>query len=446
MLRVLRQLAPEFLVNWYHLLWAWTGAVRYGFPGRSMTVIGITGTNGKSTTVHLTREILEAAGFRTAAFSSIAFIVAGEEQQNRLKMTMPGRWGMQRLLAKARAAGCTHVVTEVTSEGLAQNRHRFIYFNMAVLTNLRPEHIEAHGSYENYRAAKGKLFDVTRGTHIINMDEAEATYFLQFPVDTLWGYGVQPHEDIIAQAAPEHRVIANEINESEDGGTLFTLDGAEFSLPLAGRFNVYNALAAVTVGRALNVETATMRKAMANVSGIAGRMEVIAEQPKVVVDYAHTPDALEGVYQTLSSGNTKHKAQSTNDELKEKVPTSKLICVLGSAGGGRDTWKRPELGRIAAEYCDEIILTNEDPYDEAPADIVADIEEGVLETQNPENVQTIIDREEAIDEAIRRANPSDAVAVTGKGGEPWMVVAGGEKIPWDDRAIARSALERYHDI
>ncbi len=442
-------MVPAFVVEGYHLMLAFVSSVWHRFPSRGMTVVGITGTDGKSTTVHLTRAVLEAAGYRTAAFSSIEFVVAEKRRQNLLKMTMPGRGGVQRLLAEARAAGCTHVVMEVTSEGLAQHRHRFVDFDVAVLTNLHPEHIEAHGSFEQYRAAKGKLFAATRNTHIINADETEAEYFLQFPAGTLWGYGIEPREDIIAQTTAERRVIAEEISEAEDGGILFTLDDTEFSLPLAGRFNVYNALAAITIGRALNIGTEVAREALAGTSGIAGRMEILSKQPKVVVDYAHTPDALESVYRTLSSGSTKHKAQNPKETQTpgSKSQATRLICVLGSAGGGRDRWKRPELGKLAAQYCDEVVLTNEDPYDEVPAAIIEEIESGFSQTQNPKsNVQKIVNREEAIHEAIRLANPQDKVAITGKGGEPWMVVAGGEKVPWDDRAIVREALEAYRSM
>jgi UDP-N-acetylmuramoyl-L-alanyl-D-glutamate--2,6-diaminopimelate ligase len=194
------------------------------------------------------------------------------------------------------------------------------------------------------------------------------------------------------------------------------LEGQKFNLNLSGEFNIYNALAAICVARAYGVNLAICKNALEKAKGIAGRMEVIAESPvKVIVDYAHTPEQLEAVYKTFK------------DE--------KLICVLGSCGGGRDKWKRPVLGEIAKKYCNEIIITNEDPYDENPMDII----DQVLETSGSK-AKKVLDRKEAIANSIKSAKQGDVVVITGKGSEPWMCLANGKKIPWDDREIARDVI------
>jgi len=397
----IKKIIPSQMLGMYHFCVALLGAVVFGFPGKSggMKIIGVTGTSGKSTTAGLITAILEEAGNKVAAQSSIRFKVGEKEWENKYKMTMPGRFVIQKFLKQAKDAGCNFVVLEVTSEGIRQFRHRFINFDTAVFTNLTPEHIESHGGFKNYRNEKVKLFKATKNIHVMNVDDENIKYFLETPAERKLGFGFKAIENI-----------------SLENGISFELSGQKFSLNLSGEFNIYNALAAISVARAYGINLEICKKALEGARGISGRMEIIAENPiKVVVDYAHTPAQLEAVYKTY----------------KDK----KVVCVLGSCGGGRDKWKRPVLGELAAKYCGEIIVTNEDPYDENPMDII----DQVAKTAGPK-AKKILDRKEAIETSIKSANVGDVVIITGKGSEPWMCVEGGKKIPWDDRQIAREAL------
>jgi UDP-N-acetylmuramoyl-L-alanyl-D-glutamate--2,6-diaminopimelate ligase len=371
--------------------------------------------------VQLTTDILKEAGFKVASISSIRFQINDREWQNKLKMTMPGRLKLQRFLRQALNKGCQYAVLEVTSEGIKQFRHKFINFDAAVLTNLTKEHIEAHGGFENYKKAKGELFRITKNIHIINLDDKSAEYFLQFGADEKWGYGIKCQNPNVK---PQKFIKATDIKISTDGAN-FTIEDTQFHLKLLGEFNIYNSLTAACIGLSQGVRLEIIKKALEKIGGVAGRIELVVSRPfKVFVDYAHTPDALESVYKALTSSNF-------------RVLDSNLICVLGSCGGGRDKWRRPEMGRLASRYCNKIILTNEDPYDENPVQIIEDIEKGVSQTADYEK---ILERREAIRRALALARPNDIVIITGKGNEPWMCVSGGKKIHWDDRQVVKEEL------
>ena len=219
-------------------------------------------------------------------------------------------------------------------------------------------------------------------------------------------------------------------------GSHFEIYGTAFNIKLAGEFNILNSLAALSVGVMYGIDLPTMKPALESVSYIPGRMEFVQREPfAVVVDYAHTPESLEKVYQTLK--DALRQAQDTQHIDK------RLICVLGAAGGGRDKWKRPEFGRIASEYCDEIILTNEDPYEENPETIIEDIKKGFSQLQTTNyKLQTILDRKEAIKKAIYIARQGDIVVITGKGSEISMVLVGGAKIPWSDWQVVSDFLNK----
>ncbi|MBU2579330.1 UDP-N-acetylmuramoyl-L-alanyl-D-glutamate--2,6-diaminopimelate ligase [Patescibacteria group bacterium] len=455
---LIRKIFPKFLLNFllerYHFLLAFFGAVFYNFPSKKMIVIGVTGTNGKSTTVNLISEILEQAGHKVASLSSIKFKIHNKEWQNTLKMTMPGRFKIQKFLRQAINADCKYAILEITSEGIKQHRHRFIDFDIAVFTNLTPEHIESHGSFEKYRSAKGKLFKAAKKIHILNLDDENINSFLQFPATQKIGYGLDSQKSKIKNNEIENTttapnfwrgikiVVAQEIKQEKNCSS-FIIDNLLFNIPLKGKFNVYNALAAICVGLSQGIDLQTIKKGLEKATGIPGRMEAVIEKPfQVIVDYAHTPDSLEKVYQTLSS------------QLNEKK--QQLICVLGACGGGRDKWKRPEFGKIAARYCSQIILTNEDPYDENPSQILSEIKSGISffpECQNANspkncfpifNFHEIIDRRKAIAKAMKLAKPDDTIIVTGKGCEPWMCVANNKKIPWDDREIVQEEFKKLN--
>ncbi len=386
--KILRKFTPEFLLGWYHYAIAFFGAVLYGFPSRNLIVIGVTGTSGKSTTVDFITRILEENGENVASISSVRFKIRQKEWKNQLKMTMPGRFNIQRFLRQAVNAGCMYVILEVTSEGIRQFRHKFINFDMAVFTNLSPEHIESHGGFENYRNEKLKLFKTVKNVHVVNADDQNAKYFLEIPAK---------------------KNITFSLADFANSG---------IKLNVLGEFNRQNAAAAAAAAAHYGVTPEIYKKALEKVTGIPGRMEIISQNPLVVVDYAHTPVQLEKVLQTFSSGN------------------SKLVCVLGSCGGGRDKWKRPELGRLAAQYCQEVIITNEDPYDEDPLEIMEQVAQGVGE--KPHSI--VLDRKEAIKKALEIAKPEDTVVITGKGSEMWMCLSNGKKIPWSDAQIVKKAL------
>lgn len=430
---LLKKIIPKNLLLQYHRTLAYVGARRYGFPSQKLTVIGITGTNGKSSTVWILARMLEEAGYTVAASSTVEFQIGDRHRTNMTKTTMPGRFFLQRFLREAVDAGCTHAVVEVTSEGVLQHRHRFIDFGVAVFLNLSPEHLERHGSYEAYRAAKGELFKALAAepqTSIVNINDKEAAYFLQFPAAHYIGFRIgwrQAH----AKLPPSGTEFVAQNAQATNEGIQFSVNGVAFSSPLFGVPNIENALAATAAAGAVGVEPPVCAQALAKISHIPGRLEEITTNLnlRIFVDYAHTPEALESVYEALRTlgGGAAH-----------------LTCVLGATGGGRDRWKRPKLGEVAARFCDRIIVTNEDPYDEDPAVIMKDVWRGVEEGGASRRGEIVADRRVAIRRALSRAAPGGMVAITGKGCEPWMVVAGGKKVPWDDREIAVSEAEALY--
>jgi UDP-N-acetylmuramoyl-L-alanyl-D-glutamate--2,6-diaminopimelate ligase len=397
----------------YHWLLAFIAALVYCFPSKKIFVLGVTGTKGKTSTIEIINAILTEAGYKTALASSLRFKIDKESQKNEFKMTMPGRFFMQNFLRKAVKAGCQYAILEMTSEGAVQYRHKFVKINAMLFTNLSPEHIESHGSFENYRNAKLKFFkalEKTRGKKriiIVNADDSHASYFLNFNVDERITYSLKNLADY----------------KLEKSGITFTLDSMVIHSKLPGEFNLYNILAAIVFARSQNIGLGTIKWAIEKFSGIEGRIESIDESQdfKLIVDYAHTPDSLEKVYEMFQG--------------------PRKICVLGSAGGGRDKWKRPKMGKIASKHCDQVILTNEDPYDEDPAKIISDIKKGISSGR----CEIILDRREAIKKALQSAKTGDAVIITGKGAEPWIMGPKGTKIRWDDRQVAREELRKILD-
>ena len=388
---LVKKLTPTFLLDFYYWLWAFAGAVVFGFPSSKLIIIGVTGTSGKSTTVDFITRILEEAGQKVASTSSIRFKVAEKEWKNKMKMTMPGRFVIQKVLRQAVDAGCKYAVLEVTSEGIKQFRHKFINFDTVVFLNLTPEHIESHGGFKNYRDAKLELFKATKNVHIINTDDENAKYFFDVRAKKIITFGLQK----------------GDVNKNN----------SPFHLNILGNFNDYNALAAIAVAKNYGISLEVYQKALQKVQGLPGRLEVVVKDPFwVVVDYAFTKEQLEASYKSLNS--------------------RPLVCVLGACGGGRDKWKRPILGKVASQYCKEIIITDEDPYDEDPLEIMQQVAGGI----ENKSYSIVLDRKEAIKKAIELAKPGETVIITGKGAEPLMCIAGGKKIPWDDRQIAKEFL------
>src|SRR3990167_9253006 len=390
--------------NLFHFLWALGSAFFYRFPSQKMVVIGVTGTTGKSTTVEMIAAVLEKVGYKTASISSIRFKVAGESSENLMKQTMPGRGYLQKFLRKALDSGCQYAVIEVSSEGIKQHRQRFINFDVGVITNLAPEHIESHGGFENYKKTKIKFFTQITSSRekIIGGKEIKKILAINSEMS-----------ETVQFAVGDVPIIDFDSKKADD-----------VNLKLVGEFWNLNANAALAAAQSQGVDRGLAVGVLNSIESIPGRMEEVKEGQdfRVFIDYAHTPDALESVYKTLSS--------------KPQAPSSKLICVLGAAGGGGDKWKRPEFGKLAWQYCDEIILNDEDPYDENPEEILNQISSGFSQIQNSKfKTQKILDRREAIKTAIAMAWQGDVVVITGKGSETSMAVAGGKKIPWSDRDI-----------
>lgn len=409
---VLKHLVPESLVRVfrtpYHFLLSFISAVSYGFPAKKLMVIGVTGTKGKSSVSEMLYTVLKDAGYKTAVASTIRFAIGEKTEPNLFKMTMPGRGFIQQFLKKAVDAGCTHAVIEITSESTKQFRHLFLFQNALVFTNLQREHIESHGSFEKYAEAKLKIgkelaASPKRPRAIIpNADDPQSAPYLALSVEQKLPFSYEDAKDV--SLSPGH--------------ASFTYKGVHFSLQLPGSFSVKNALAVITAAQFAGVPLHTIAASLEKLPRIPGRTERIEEGQafQVVVDYAHTPDSLSALY--------------------EAYPGRK-ICVLGNTGGGRDTWKRPLMGQIAETACEEVILTNEDPYDEDPDAIVKAMAEGMKRAP-----RIIMDRREAIHTALTLARAGDSVLITGKGTDPYIMLAKGEKLPWSDAQVTKEELKK----
>jgi UDP-N-acetylmuramoyl-L-alanyl-D-glutamate--2,6-diaminopimelate ligase len=412
MKRLIKKLLPAPLLDAYHYCLAMMGALIYRFPSKKLFVVAVTGTKGKSTTVELIRSIFIEAGYKVASTNTIRFVIGNESKRNMFKMTTPGRFFLSQFLRKAVDAGCTHAVLEMSSEAAKQFRQKGIGFDALVFTNLSPEHIESHGSLENYVQAKLSLArhlesSSKRPRYIVaNADDTYGKKFLDIN-------NVENKVPFSLKDAEPYSV--------DDASVRFVYKRGEvLSVPLPGLFNLKNVLAAMSLGSAMGISTAVMKKALEHHAPIAGRAERINRgQPFiVVVDYAHTADSLRALYETYQ--------------------VHRIIAVLGSTGGGRDIWKRPAMGKMADEYATVSILTNEDPYDEDPRKIISDVAAG-FKIHNP---QVILDRREAIHEALREAQAGDAVLITGKGTDPYIMGPHGTRQEWSDKKVAEEELEK----
>jgi len=463
----IKKFIPDFTLIAYHLTLSWLGAFIYGNPSQKLIVVGVTGTNGKSTVVNLIAKILEEAGYKVGLTSTFNFRIAGQEQYNKTKLTMPGRFFLQKKLAEMVKLGCKYAVLEVSSEGLVQYRHQHIYFDAAVFTNLTPEHLERHGGFEKYKKAKLMLFEhlaetphkvldgkIVEKTIVVNGEDEYAKDFLDFQVDNKIIFGlsnksrfdlsltllVSPSRERSGPTPGEGKVlIADSFQTGVEGSKFEFLNSrphrlssalagaAKFKINLLGRANISNCLAAIAVTNTYGVGLEVSAKALEKIKIIPGRMEWIDEGQsfRVMVDYAPEPYSLKFLYETV--------------KMFEK---NKLIHVLGSTGGGRDKARRQVLGKMAGQTADIVIVTNEDPYDEEPMEIINSIAKGAESAGKikDKNLFCILDRREAIKKALNLSEESDLVLITGKGSEQVMVVANGKKIPWDDRVVTREEI------
>ncbi len=405
-----------------HLCSAW-----HGHPSRALTLIGVTGTDGKTTTTNLIFRILKAAGFKTGMISTVNAVIGDQTLDTGLHTTTPDADDVQRYLAQMRDAGTTHCVMEVTSHGLAQHRVDGCDFNIAVITNITHEHLDLHGSREAYRAAKGRLFDMARA-HVLNADDTFSfNYLLQKPAQQRLFYS----REIQPNGRYDHLwLYPPRVDHAEGRIEAYAFRHAQppILLPLRtrliGDFNVSNVLAAAGAALLLDIPATAIQQGIADLEGIPGRMERIDEgQPYLaVVDFAHTPNALENCLLTL-----------------RRITPGRLICVFGCAGE-RDVQKRYLMGRAAAELADVAVFTAEDPRREPLEAILAEMQRGANDA-NPRRAEIIHvhDRGEAILAACQMARPGDTVVACGKGHEQSLCY-GQTEYAWDDRAAMRSAI------
>ena len=431
---IIKKFIPEQFISLYHLIFAALAAFYYGWPSKKMIVIGITGTKGKTSAANFIWSVLTAGGHKTGLIGTANIKISEIEMLNKYHTTMPGRFILQKLLRQIADAGCEFVIVETTSEGIKQWRHFGIFYDVAIFTNLTPEHLEAHGnSFEKYKEAKGKMFKIIKNGKrkiingkeikkiiIVNYDDPHKEYFLNFPADKKINFGTKEGADF----------QSDKIRNTGEG-LEFLVGSTPYQINISGKFNVYNALPAVAIGSVFGVSSEQIREGLKNLKNIPGRMEKIDEDQDftVFVDYAHEKEGMSAVLETAS------------EMAMQSI--GKVIVLLGAEGGGRDKAKRPILGEIAAKNADFIVVSNVDPYEDDPKEICEDIAvatEKFGKTRG-KNLFIIEDRREGIKKAISLANKNDVVLITGKGSEQSIVI-GGKRYPWDDRVVVREEINK----
>jgi UDP-N-acetylmuramoyl-L-alanyl-D-glutamate--2,6-diaminopimelate ligase len=440
----------------YHFLLNFLAAILFNRPSNKIIVIGVTGTTGKTTSVYLIAKTLEAAGLKVGYTSTAMFNDGEKEWLNEKKMTMIGRFFTQKIIKRMVKNGCHVAIVETTSEGIVQYRHRFINYDILVFTGLYPEHIESHGSFSNYKKSKQKLFKhlkkcqrkylddesrVVQGvktglmktdlkqfkkTVVVNGNDEHAADFLKFWAEQKYVYFEDKNDKVID--LKNLVIIKYSGMEISAAGTSFRVGDEKIKLQLLGEFNVTNAMNAVGVALAMELEWDKIKKGLQSIPGVAGRLERIDEGQDytIIVDYAFEPKAVIKLYETA-----------------KLIPHEKIIHVLGSTGGGRDTARRPKLGELAGRNADIVIVTNEDPYDDDPGVIIDQVALGSEKVGKKEKVNLfkVLDRRDGIKKALSIAKSGDLVLITGKGSEQAICVAKGEKITWDDRGVVRGLLK-----
>ncbi len=416
--KYLRPLAPQILVNYlYHLPKAYLAARIYGNPGEDLEIIGVTGTDGKTTTSSLIYHILKTAGKKVALISTVDAKIGRKTLKTGFHVTSPNPFALQALLRRMRSQKIRYVVLEVTSHGLDQFRVYPIRPKIAVLTNITHEHLDYHKTLEAYREAKLKLFRHAQHA-VVNKDLPDFALINTRLRKVMFStYSLQ----VDSQMKPDHI-------EYLPGSTLFTLGQTNYSLPLTGEYNLYNALAAISTALILEISPTDIKRALASFKGVKGRLEAVENVRGIhaFVDFAHTPGALRAVLTNLRA---------------KKKSSEKLIVVFGAAGE-RDDSKRPLMGAVAAELADKIVLTSEDPRHEDPKDIIKEILSGVPKKKRPD-VVIEIDRAQAIDRAINHlAKRGDWVVSCGKGHEESMNLDGFTETPWSEVEALQRALSK----
>ncbi|MEA3398518.1 MAG: UDP-N-acetylmuramyl-tripeptide synthetase [Patescibacteria group bacterium] len=457
-LQIIKKIIPKRLFKMlqpiYHFLLSWFSAVVYRFPSKKLIVIGVTGTTGKTTTVYFIARVLESAGFKVGLTSTAMFSDGKNEWLNNKKMTMVGRLFTQKILRRMVNNGCQYAIVESTSEGMAQFRHRFINYDILVFTGLYPEHIDSHGSFENYKQAKAKLFKHLQYCQIkyadekgaikkseaglkkislnrvnkyiiINGDDEYAEYFFNFFANKKIIYTKKSKINFDFKGEAE-LVRIDEI-KSGDWGISFSAIKKRINLKILGEFNAGNAAAAIAIGLSQNINFDRIKFGLEEIKGIPGRLERVNEGQDfiVIVDYAFEPEAVAKLYGVIKN-----------------ISHNKVIHVLGATGGGRDIARRPKLGKLAGKNADYVIVANEDPYDDDPDIIIDQVALGAENAGKKQKIDLfkINDREQAIKKALALAKTGDLILITGKGSEQAICVANGKKISWDDRKVVKRLL------
>lgn len=432
---IIKYLTPSWALHTYHYLLALAGACWYRFPSRQMVVIGITGTKGKTSTANFIHATLNTSGHKTGIISTANIKIGNEESLNKYHMTMPGRFTIHKLMRQMADTSCTHCVVETTSEGLKQYRHIGIAYDYAIFTNLTPEHLASHGgNFEKYKETKGKLFAAVTNrktktlggktiprTIIANADSDHASYFLSFGVDKKITYSTQNKGNV---NATEIETTTHDIS--------FKVGEDRYTSPILGAFNVENILPAIIVATEEGGSPTQIKFGLKNLKSIPGRMEIInvGQDFTVIVDYAHEKESMTRVLDTGRS---------------IVGPNHKVIVLLGAEGGGRDKTKRPIMGALAGQKADFVIVSNVDPYDDDPEEILNDIAKASTENGKAlgQNLFVVADRQAGISKALSLASSGDIVLITGKGAEQSMII-GTKTIPWDDRTIVKDELEKQN--
>jgi UDP-N-acetylmuramoyl-L-alanyl-D-glutamate--2,6-diaminopimelate ligase len=398
----------------------------YGRPSRDMVVIGVTGTDGKTTTTTMIHQMLLSAGRRVGSMSTVDIRLGDAVDPNDSRQTTLEALEVQEQLARMRDAGLKYVVIETSSHGLALQRVVGVEYDIAVFTNIAHEHLDFHKTIEAYREAKAQLIDLTAGsarkgidkTAVLNRDDPSYAYLVNRPITRRISYGLQLDADLKAD-----RVLATPDGLRVEAST--PLGPLSMRLKMNGRWNAANALAAAAAGITIGLTLDEIRQGLESYRGVSGRMErVDLGQPfSVIIDYAHTPQSLEKVLREL-----------------RPITRGKLIAVFGSAGD-RDREKRPWMGEIAARLSDYAVFTNEDPREEDAMTILSEIAAGAEEVGWSEGEQyaRIEDRRQGIAHAVRRARPGDTILLAGKGHERSILIGRGKE-PWDERAAAEAAI------
>lgn len=410
----------------------WLAAALRGHPSRRLVVIGVTGTDGKTTTASLIHHLLETSGRRAGYVSTVAAGIGSEQLETGAHVSTPLAEDLQDYLARMVRKGAAYAVVEATSHGLHQGRLEGTAVDAAVLTNVTHEHLDYHGSWEAYREAKALLFRLLARTprrrgqpklSVLNAEDPSYDDFAAIPADQVWSYGLEVRP-------PPPAVVGRELEVRPDGLRLVVETPAgplRLESPLVGDYNAHNVLAAVAVGLAVGVEAEAIRQGVGSFGGVIGRMERLEMgQPfTVIVDFAHTPASLERALRAV-----------------RPLTSGRLRVVFGCAGL-RDRLKRPLMGRIAAELADEAVLTAEDPRTEDLQAIMEEIAAGCLEAGGVEGRDFFRepDREEAMGLAFSRSRAGDTVLLTGKGHEPTMCFGTTER-PWSEHQAARRAWAR----